>query len=97
MWVRLESNEIKRILEILPEGRLADKLREPADSDADAFLNAVETADELEVDPDAVVSRGEDGAFVMSWVWVSNEKAGLEQDPDDDGSDELYNGTRIAI
>jgi hypothetical protein len=49
------------------------------------------------VDPDAVVSRGEDGAFVMSWVWVSNEKAGVEQDPDDDDSDELYNGTRVAI
>jgi len=35
---------------------------------------------ELEVDVPAVVSRGaDDGAYVMAWVWVSNEAAGVLQ------------------
>lgn len=95
MWVNLEENEIKKILEAIPEGRLADKLREPADPDAAAFLNAVKTDDDLEVDPDAVVSRSEDGAFVMSWSWVSNEQAGLASSLDDDAPYQLAKGLRI--
>lgn len=78
MWVRLEKSEIEQILQHVPEGSLLEKLRAPVDPDASAFLNAVDTDDELEVDEDAVISRGDDGAFVMSWSWVSNEQAGLE-------------------
>jgi hypothetical protein len=34
---------------------------------------------ELEVDGMTVVSRGEDqGAYVMGWIWISNEEAGLK-------------------
>lgn len=48
-------------------------------------MDAVDVDDELEMDPDAIVSRGENGAFVMTWSWVSNEQAGLhcreENDP----------------
>lgn len=32
-----------------------------------------EVTDELEVDDNAVVSIGDDGAFVMAWVWIENE------------------------
>lgn len=78
MWVRLEKSEIEQILQHVPEGSLLEKLRAPVDPNTSAFLNAVDTDDDLEVDEDAVISRGDDGAFVMSWSWVSNEKAGLE-------------------
>ncbi|MBB4229306.1 hypothetical protein [Rhizobium mongolense] len=67
MWVRLEDEEINQILRLIPAGSLADKLREKPHPDTSAFVGAVETDDELEVDPDAVISRGNDGAFVMSW------------------------------
>ncbi|WP_312403771.1 hypothetical protein [Rhizobium sp.] len=77
MWVRLEKSEIDLILQTLPEGSLSEKLRAPLDPDTAAFLAAVETDDDLEVDDDAIISRGDDGAFVMSWSWVSNEMAGL--------------------
>jgi hypothetical protein len=69
--------KIDLILKSIPEGPLVEILRGPADPDAEAFIAAVETSDDLEVDPDTIVSRGEEGAFVMSWTWISNEKAGL--------------------
>lgn len=78
MWIRLTDDEIAEILKSIPDGELAMKLRDPPDPESIAFAGAVRQSDELEVDPDAVVSRGEDGAFVMSWVWVSNEEAGIE-------------------
>lgn len=84
MWVRLEDEEINQILRLIPAGPLADKLRENPHPDTSAFVGAVETDDELEVDPDAVISRGDDGAFVMSWSWVSNEQAGFPPFEDDD-------------
>jgi len=34
---------------------------------------------ELEIDPGAVVSKGGDrGAYVMAWIWISDEDAGIE-------------------
>jgi hypothetical protein len=39
---------------------------------------------ELEIDHGAVVSKGDDpGAYVMAWLWVTDEEAGI-----DDGADE---------
>ncbi|MEX2695813.1 hypothetical protein [Rhizobium mongolense] len=87
MWVRLEDEEINLILRSIPAGPLADKLREKPHPDTSAFVGAVETDDELEVDPDAVISRGDDGAFVMSWSWVCNEQAGITQPDTNDEPD----------
>ena len=56
---------------MIPTGPLAEKLRREPDPQAAAFIAAVDTDDELEVDADAVVSRGEDDdALVMSWICV---------------------------
>lgn len=77
MWIRLDDAERKQLLALVLDGPLAEKLKEAPDADAGAFMDAVDVDDELEMDPDAIVSRGEDGAFVMTWSWVSNEKAGL--------------------
>jgi secreted PhoX family phosphatase len=40
--------------------------------------HAVEVGNDLEIDFHAVVSCGDDGAFVLTWKWVSNEEAGIE-------------------
>lgn len=79
MWIRLENDEIALILQSIPDGPLAVKLKAKPDTDQAAFVAAVVQSDELEVDDDAVVSQGEDGAFVMSWAWVSNSQAGIDK------------------
>lgn len=84
MWIRLEKDELDLILKSIPEGPLAEKLRKPVDPDTAAFAAAVQTSDDLEVDLDTIISRGDDdGAFVMTWTWVSNERAGLSLSNDD--------------
>ncbi|NKL38791.1 hypothetical protein GFL49_34865 [Rhizobium leguminosarum bv. viciae] len=84
MWIRLEKDELDLILISIPEGPLAEKLRKPVDPDTAAFAAAVQTSDDLEVDLDTIISRGDDdGAFVMTWTWVSNERAGLPASNDD--------------
>lgn len=35
-----------------------------------AMARADYGSDDCEIDDDAVVSRGDDGAFVAAWVWV---------------------------
>lgn len=35
---------------------------------------------EIEVDDPAVLSQSDEGAYVMAWVWVSNEDAGFDVD-----------------
>ncbi|WP_266032393.1 hypothetical protein [Brucella intermedia] len=51
-----------------------------------AYRNAVETNDDLEVDEDAIVTHGADaGAWVHAWVWVTDEKAGIE--PEEEGEE----------
>jgi hypothetical protein len=40
---------------------------------------------ELEIDDDAIVSKGEDpGAYVQAWIWVSNSDAGVEEEGEDE-------------
>jgi len=36
------------------------------------------TDDDLEIDENATVSAGDDGAWVQAWVWVSNYDAGID-------------------
>lgn len=47
----------------------------------DPFIHAARELwanDECEIDDIAIVSEGDDGAFVSAWVWVSNSEAGIE-------------------
>jgi hypothetical protein len=99
MWINFTTDELKILTAALEnhsavfdgEDRikilaLIEKL-EPDDRSSperDAYRNAVETSDELEVDDDAIVSMGADpGAWVHAWVWVTNERAGIEEDEDE--------------
>jgi len=53
------------------------------DDKAGAYVSAAQEkwGDDVEVDANAIVSEGDDdGAYVMAWVWVSDEAAGLEKD-----------------
>lgn len=34
--------------------------------------------DECEIDDDAVVSVGDGGAFVMAWLWITDDEAGID-------------------
>lgn len=47
--------------------------------------------DELEIDEDAIVSRGDDpGAWVHAWIWITDDEAGAPSDEDEDeNEDEL--------
>lgn len=70
--------------------RLED-MNNPAQVDLwNQFRNAVNTGDNLNVDGDAVISESDEGAWVMSWSWVTNDQAGIEETVDDeeDASDE---------
>ncbi len=66
--------------------RITDFKTEQAD--LDAYRGAVETNDDLECDDDAVVLPVVlvGGAFVMTWAWVTNEDAGIEDDDSDDAA-----------
>lgn len=93
MWVRLEETELQLVTHGLAHLselgnrdkilNLIERLKEPPDPDTEKFANAVETSDDLEVDGDVVISRGDEGAFVMAWVYVTNAEAGIETDEGD--------------
>ena len=44
---------------------------------------------DVNIDDNAVVSEGDEGAYVAAWVWVPNAAAGLpDPDEDDPGQDD---------
>lgn len=102
MWLRLDDDQIQTLQTLVDiglrlrgedEGRrhlagIQKVLTDGPHPDTEAFAAAVQTSDELEVDGDTVISRGDDGAFVMSWSWVSNEDAGLQVDEEDEEEEE---------
>ena len=50
----------------------------------------------LEIDPGAVVSDSERGAYVMAWVWVDGVGAGVIKDEEDDDEDQEEGGKEGA-
>jgi hypothetical protein len=57
----------------------AEKMREFA---RDKY--AIPSSDDIEIDPGAQLSVGDEGAFVQAWVWVSFEDVGLGSEEDED-------------
>jgi len=49
---------------------------------ATAVFEADHVDGELEVDDVTVVSMSDDGAYVMSWIWVSDDEVGIARDED---------------
>jgi hypothetical protein len=88
MWIYLERDEILQIMQVLQNsgktqiaGAIQERLRQE-NRDAmvdsryrDAAKSIYQVDGELEFDPSAVVSKGEDaGAYVMGWQWVADEE-----------------------
>lgn len=91
VYVPIEDKDMATIIEVLGQHghtELAFKVgREFALGDHSVhpeyapFLEAARTKygdDELEFDDNALLSRHEDGAFVMAWRWITNTEAGVE-------------------
>lgn len=72
----------QRLLEIL--GHYEDpSAKDQRYRDAAEGLNFVREG-ECEIDDWAVVSKGDDGgAYVMAWVWVTDEQAGIDPEEEE--------------
>jgi hypothetical protein len=53
----------------------------------EAARNQMHRDGEVEIDELAIISEsGDGGEYVLAWVWVSNEDAGLETDSEEGGA-----------
>lgn len=81
MWVELSNDEIDLVIDALGEGPLADRLRVRPHRQTGAFTKAAEEKaagkDELVIETSGIIDRYDFGAYVMSWIWVSDEEAGV--------------------
>lgn len=89
MWLRMGKSDAEQVVAALLKAnndKLAGAvhaaiLSSELDEIDEAFLEAAQKTQnygEVEVDEDAVVSVSSDGgAYVMSWVWLDAEDAGL--------------------
>lgn len=68
-------------------------MAEQSDDDLRQAARAAYGSDDIEIDDNAIVSRGDDGAFVAAWVWVrfaEDEDSDEDEDEDeDDDSDRI--------
>lgn len=84
VWTYVDENELKDIAENSPlSKRVIETLAQT--SEEVAYLEAAQTLHhrdgDLEIDDDATVSLSDDGgAYVLAWIWVSAEDAGLPSD-----------------
>lgn len=62
------------------------------DRDTDPFAKVAfenyQDEGSTEIDDFTVLSKSKDGAYVMAWVWVSNEEAGIPSDEEEEEEDE---------
>ncbi len=82
MWVELSNAEIDLIIDALGEGPLADRLRERPHRHTGAFTRAAEEKaagndEKLIIEASGIIERHDFGAYVMTWIWVSDEQAGV--------------------
>lgn len=91
MWTTFDRTELARLRDVLREAGHEDLARKAAESidlhsseDAAAFVEAAaeQSHDVVYFDDEVALERSDDGAFVLCWLWVSNDEAGLP-DPDD--------------
>jgi hypothetical protein len=75
------------LAEMIAEGlSVGDAINGFASDDDDPFVKAARehyasgSDGDIEIDRCAVVSQSDEGAYVMGWLWVSNERAGIDED-----------------
>jgi hypothetical protein len=79
MWVELTDAEVATILAAVQDHSVVNKLCARPDQGTGAFVKAAERDDlpNVYVDDFGVVQRGEFGAYVMCWRWITEKEAGL--------------------
>ncbi|SCW95359.1 hypothetical protein [Ancylobacter rudongensis] len=109
MWINLTDQErglISVCLNALtvPEAKaLIARLNEPADPTDGTFVERARedyefgSDGDVDIDDTPVVSRSENGAYVMMWGWVSNEDAGLDDESEDFSVEALQDGRWKSI
>ncbi|MFS2150812.1 hypothetical protein [Rhizobium sp. Rhizsp42] len=79
MWVNLDNSEVASIVAALGEGTAVDKLLARPHKGTGEFVAAAErkAGAQIAVEDDGIIDRCPLGAYVMSWMWVSEQDAGL--------------------
>lgn len=79
MWVNLDNSEIASIVAALGEGTAVDKLLARPHAGTGEFVAAAErkAGEQITVEDDGIIDRWPLGAYVMSWMWVSEKEAKL--------------------
>lgn len=71
----------------MSDGTFADAVQKAAKHQTADDKRVIEAArdkyhrdGEIEIDDTTVLSEADDGAYVMAWVWINYEEAGVEGD-----------------
>ena len=77
MWVELATAEIDTIISALGDGIIVDKLLARPPLTTGAFVDAAERKAEqgIVVENCGIIDRGDFGAYVLSWLWVTDAEA----------------------
>lgn len=80
IWISIDEDHFDGLVETSRVAYIREQIEQYRRKTIDLdYIRAVkEKEGTLEVDESAVVSFGDDdGAYVMTWSWVSNEEAGV--------------------
>ena len=78
MWVELDEQEVRQVVDLVGPGTIRDKLTEKPHSDGERFRQAANAHDDYtHVPSDGPIERTHNGAYVLTWLWVCNESAGF--------------------
>lgn len=98
MWIRFDDDQLAALKRVLNHADVAGAeghadaailferiaFYEHPTANDQQFRDGVETDDELEMDDDAVTSISNEGGWVMTWTWVTNEEAGIEEEVEEE-------------
>jgi len=82
MWIDLDDAEIGKIIEAVGSGSVVDKLSRRPHRLTGTFTAAAETkakelGENLVVEEAGIIDRGNFGAYVMAWLWVTDKEANV--------------------
>lgn len=77
MWVNLNDAEVAAVVAAMRKGSVVDKLCARPVLGSGAFLEVAKRNQDISVDESGTIIRGELGAYVMCWQWVSEKETGV--------------------
>jgi hypothetical protein len=85
MFAEFEESEVATILAAVGPGPIANKLTAKPHPDTEAFASAADrSSDYVHVPTAPLIDRTRNGAYVLVWMWIYNEQAGVDQVSDFD-------------